>query len=149
MSSLFFAPALFLVPLIGIVLNLAIIYSLLQKKQLLKIANIFFLNQAVADVLFLSLLPFISLEYVFQNWPFGELACRFLITIDSMNQFSSVFLLSVMSVDRYLSITRPLSRMQYRTKKYAWLSSAATWLLSCVLCAPLWFSSQLYGSDGN
>ncbi|XP_075241629.1 somatostatin receptor type 2-like [Convolutriloba macropyga] len=54
-----------------------------------------------------------------------------------------------MSVDRYLGASRPLSRIQFRTKKYAWTLSAATWIASIVLCAPLWFISQSYGGQGR
>ncbi|XP_075259970.1 neuropeptides B/W receptor type 2-like [Convolutriloba macropyga] len=147
MPSPALAPAVLSVPLIGITLNAAILLSLLRKSQLRKIANIFFFNQALADVLFLSLLPFIIIEYYLQNWPFGEIACQSLITLDSMNQFSSVFLLTVMSVDRYLSLSRPLSRIQFRTKRYAWMLSAATWMLACLLCCPLWFFSQSFGNE--
>ena len=149
MPSPALAPAVLSVPLIGITLNAAILLSLLRKSQLRKIANIFFFNQALADVLFLSLLPFIIIEYYLQNWPFGEIACQSLITLDSMNQFSSVFLLTVMSVDRYLSLSRPLSRIQFRTKRYAWMLSAATWMLACLLCCPLWFFSQSFGNEGK
>ena len=149
MTSTLFTLALFSLPLIGVTLNGSIILSLLRKKQMNKIANIFFFNQALADVLFLSLLPFISLEFYLQDWPFGEISCQTLIVLDSMNQFSSVFLLTVMSVDRYFCLSRPLTRMQFRTKNYAWLLSLATWILSCLLCCPLWFFSQSYGSPGS
>ena len=148
MTSLKFAPVLFLVPVVGLSLNISVLISLSRKNQLKKIPNIFFFNQALADTLFLSLLPFITLEYLLDSWFFGEIPCRLLIFLDSINQFSSVYILSVMSVDRYLGASRPLSRIQFRTKKYAWTLSAATWIASIVLCAPLWFISQSYGGQG-
>ena len=69
---------------------------------------------------------------------------RSLVILDSMNQFTSVFLLTVMSVDRYLSLSRPLTGIQFRTKQYAWILSGTAWILAALVCCPLWFASQSF-----
>ncbi|KAK7918638.1 hypothetical protein WMY93_009922 [Mugilogobius chulae] len=41
----------------------------------------------------------------FQNaWMFGDVACKIVMVLDGINQFTSVFCLTVMSVDRYMAL---------------------------------------------
>ncbi|KAB0401618.1 hypothetical protein E2I00_007276, partial [Balaenoptera physalus] len=54
-------------------------------------------------------------------WPFGPVLCRLVMTLDGINQFTSIFCLTVMSVDRYLAV----------------LASAAVWAFSLVMSLPL------------
>lgn len=62
--------------------------------------NIYIFNLALADALATSTLPFQSAKYLMETWPFGELLCSLVLSIDYYNMFTSIFTLTMMSVDR-------------------------------------------------
>ncbi|KAJ7305993.1 hypothetical protein JRQ81_010359 [Phrynocephalus forsythii] len=62
---------------------------------------VWFLNLAAADFVFTLLLP-LSIVYTALgfHWPFGRLLCKLNSTVAFLNMFASVFLLTVISMDR-------------------------------------------------
>ncbi|TKC51062.1 hypothetical protein EI555_006991 [Monodon monoceros] len=77
-----------------------------QAHTLVKTAtNIYLLNLAVADELFMLSVPFVASSATLHHWPFGPALCRAVLSVDGLNSFPSVFCLAVLSVDRYLAGT--------------------------------------------
>ena len=69
--------------------------------------NIYIFNLALADALATSTLPFQSAMYLMGTWAFGEVLCKVVIAIDYYNMFTSIFTLTMMSVDRYIAVCHP------------------------------------------
>uniref|UniRef100_A0A672JZ13 G-protein coupled receptors family 1 profile domain-containing protein n=1 Tax=Sinocyclocheilus grahami TaxID=75366 RepID=A0A672JZ13_SINGR len=65
--------------------------------------TIWFLNLAVADFLFLSLIFTIIYKYRDSDWPFGDFICMLSSLVTVLNMFASTFLLTAISLDRCLS----------------------------------------------
>lgn len=48
-------------------------------------------------------------------WPFGNVLCKAVVSIDYYNMFTSTFTLTVMSIDRYVAVCHPVKALDMRT----------------------------------
>ncbi|XP_028913330.1 somatostatin receptor type 5 [Ornithorhynchus anatinus] len=117
--------------------NSLVIYVVLRFAKMKTVTNIYILNLAVADVLFMLGLPFIAAQNALSYWPFGSALCRLVMAVDGINQFTSVFCLTVMSLDRYLAVVHPLKAAGWRRPPVAKLISAAVWAFSLLMSLPV------------
>ncbi|TRZ00663.1 hypothetical protein DNTS_025743, partial [Danionella cerebrum] len=99
--------------------------------------NIYIFNLALADALATSTLPFQSAKYLMNSWPFGELLCKVVIAIDYYNMFTSIFTLTMMSVDRYIAVCHPVRALAFRTPINAKIINVCIWLLSSAVGVPI------------
>uniref|UniRef100_A0A668TNP2 G-protein coupled receptors family 1 profile domain-containing protein n=1 Tax=Oreochromis aureus TaxID=47969 RepID=A0A668TNP2_OREAU len=99
--------------------------------------NIYIFNLALADALATSTLPFQSAKYLMSTWPFGEVLCKVVIAIDYYNMFTSIFTLTMMSVDRYIAVCHPVKALDFRTPAKAKLINVAIWILSSAIGVPV------------
>ncbi|XP_055991213.1 somatostatin receptor type 5 [Sorex fumeus] len=126
-----------LVCALGLGGNTLVIYVVLRHAKMKTVTNIYILNLAVADVLFMLGLPFLATQYMVSSWPFGPVLCRLVTTLDGINQFTSIFCLTVMSVDRYLAVVHPVRSARWRRPRVAKLASATVWVFSLLMSLPL------------
>lgn len=99
--------------------------------------NIYIFNLALADALATSTLPFQSAKYLMSTWPFGEPLCKVVIAIDYYNMFTSIFTLTMMSVDRYIAVCHPVRALDFRTPAKAKLINVCIWILSSAVGVPV------------
>nr|XP_057907721.1 neuropeptides B/W receptor type 2-like [Doryrhamphus excisus] len=123
---------------VGLTGNTAVIYVILKAPKMKTVTNMFILNLAIADDLFTLVLPINIGEHLLHHWPFGEVLCKVILSIDHYNIFSSIYFLTVMSVDRYLVVLATVSskRMPYRTYRAAKIISLCVWLLVILIVMP-------------
>ncbi|KAK5925868.1 hypothetical protein CgunFtcFv8_021489 [Champsocephalus gunnari] len=62
---------------------------------------VYIVNLALADLLYLSTIPFVVCTYFAHDWLFGEAGCRILLSLDLLTMHASVFILVAMSLERY------------------------------------------------
>lgn len=98
--------------------------------------NIYIFNLALADALATSTLPFQSAKYLMNTWPFGEVLCKLIIAIDYYNMFTSIFTLTMMSVDRYVAVCHPVKALDFRTPIKAKMINVCIWILSSAAGIP-------------
>ncbi len=122
--------------------------------------SFFIKNLALADLLmglYLFIIAYYDAsfrgEYIRheENWR-NSWQCNFSGLLSTISSEASVFILTVITVDRYLSVLYPFS-LKRRTKSFAILSMGAIWLLSILLATlPLLsrdlFGDEFYGSNG-
>ncbi|KFP54136.1 Delta-type opioid receptor, partial [Cathartes aura] len=99
--------------------------------------NIYIFNLALADALATSTLPFQSAKYLMETWPFGELLCKVVLSIDYYNMFTSIFTLTMMSVDRYVAVCHPVKALDFRTPAKAKVINVCIWVLSSLIGVPI------------
>ncbi|NXN87841.1 SSR5 protein, partial [Bombycilla garrulus] len=126
-----------LVCAVGLSGNALVIYVVLRHAKMKTVTNIYILNLAVADVLFMLGLPFLATQNAVSYWPFGSLLCRLVMTVDGVNQFTSIFCLTVMSMDRYLAVVHPVRSAKWRRPRVAKLIGAAVWSFSFLVVLPV------------
>ncbi|MEE6481848.1 hypothetical protein FKM82_013024 [Ascaphus truei] len=99
--------------------------------------TVWFLNLAIADFIFTFFLP-LSIAYTALgfDWPFGTFLCKFNSTIAILNLFASVFLLTVISADRCVSVVLPVWSQNHRTPRLASIVSLFIWIAAFFLCSP-------------
>lgn len=136
-STLLTAVTYLSVFVVGLAGNSLAIYVLLRYAGMKTVTNIYILNLAIADELYIIGLPFLAAQNVLSYWPFGSFLCRVVMTADSMNQFTSIFCLTVMSVDRYLAVVHPIRSTNWRHPRVAKVVSAAVWAVSFVVVLPV------------
>ncbi|XP_054851035.1 somatostatin receptor type 5 [Eublepharis macularius] len=126
-----------LVCTIGLGGNTLVIYVVLRYTKMKTVTNIYILNLAIADVLFMLGLPFLATQNAISYWPFGTFLCRLVTAVDGINQFTSIFCLTVMSLDRYMAIVHPIKSTKWRRPRVAKLISVAVWTLSFLVVLPM------------
>ncbi|KAL7830583.1 hypothetical protein SRHO_G00317100 [Serrasalmus rhombeus] len=96
---------------------------------------VYIVNLALADLLYLATVPFVVCTYFAKDWYFGDVGCRILFSLDFLTMHASIFILTVMSTERYLAVVNPLdtlARARRCRRAVAW----AVWLTSFVLSLP-------------
>ncbi|XP_066520319.1 somatostatin receptor type 2 [Hoplias malabaricus] len=133
----------FVVCAIGLCGNTLVMYVILRYAKMKTVTNIYILNLAMADVLCMLSLPFIAIQLALLHWPFGATICRIVLTMDSLNQFTSIFFLTVMSIDRYLAVVHPIKSTKWRKPRVAKTISLALWGVSLLVILPIIIFSGL------
>lgn len=127
----------FVVCIVGLCGNTLVIYVILRYAKMKTITNIYILNLAIADELFMLGLPFLAMQVALVHWPFGKAICRVVMTVDGINQFTSIFCLTVMSIDRYLAVVHPIKSAKWRRPRTAKMISLAAWGASLLVILPI------------
>ncbi|XP_051944164.1 kappa-type opioid receptor [Hippocampus zosterae] len=125
-----------LVFVVGLVGNCLVMYVIIRYTKMKTATNIYILNLAVADALVTTTIPFQSTDFLLSSWPFGEVACKVFISIDYYNMFTSIFTLTMMSVDRYVAVCHPVKALDFRTPVKAKVINVLIWVLSSTAGMP-------------
>lgn len=129
--------------MVGLLGNTLAIYVVLRYAKMKTVTNMYLLNLALADELYILGLPFLTTQNVLSYWPFGEFLCRVVMTVDSINQFTSTFCLTVMSIDRYLAVVHPIRSVKWRQPKVAKIINGLVWVVSFVVVLPVTIYSDV------
>ncbi|XP_069477147.1 kappa-type opioid receptor [Ambystoma mexicanum] len=115
---------------VGLVGNSLVMFVIIRYTKMKTATNIYIFNLAMADALVTTTMPFQSTEYLMNSWPFGNVLCKIVISIDYYNMFTSIFTLTMMSVDRYIAVCHPVKALDFRTPLKAKVINVCIWLLS-------------------
>ncbi|XP_049903870.1 opioid receptor, delta 1b [Epinephelus moara] len=126
-----------LICVVGLLGNVLVMYGVVRYTKMKTATNIYIFNLALADALATSTLPFQSAKYLMNTWPFGEVLCKVVIAIDYYNMFTSIFTLTMMSVDRYIAVCHPVRALDFRTPAKAKLINVGIWILSSAVGVPV------------
>ncbi|XP_034419418.1 B2 bradykinin receptor-like [Cyclopterus lumpus] len=120
--------------LLGVIGNSCVLCVFCLQKRRSSVADIYLSNLAAADLLMVSCLPFWVATIVNKfHWRFGEAMCQLINIVIGMNYYSSVLFLTLVSVDRYLALTRPLT--QGRKRRAFWARG---------ICFSIWIAGVLF-----
>ncbi|XP_030044997.1 neuropeptides B/W receptor type 1 [Microcaecilia unicolor] len=136
---------------VGLTGNTAVIYVILKAPNMKTVTNMFILNLAIADELFTLVLPINIADYLLLQWPFGEFMCKLIISIDQYNIFSSIYFLTVMSIDRYLVVVATVKskKISYRTYRAAKTVSLCVWMFVTVIILPFIIFAKIHDEYGR
>uniref|UniRef100_A0A673GEE8 Somatostatin-like receptor F_48D10.1 n=1 Tax=Sinocyclocheilus rhinocerous TaxID=307959 RepID=A0A673GEE8_9TELE len=79
-STMVTAVISFTVFIVGLTGNTLAIYVVLRYSKMKTVTNIYILNLAVADELYILGLPFLTTQNVLSYWPFGSFLCRCILS---------------------------------------------------------------------
>ncbi|XP_075922658.1 delta-type opioid receptor isoform X2 [Petromyzon marinus] len=126
-----------IVCVVGLVGNILVMYVIVRYTKMKTATNTYIFNLALADTLVTTTLPFQSADYLMGSWPFGEVICKVVMSIDYYNMFTSIFTLTIMSVDRYIAVCHPVKALDFRTPSKAKLINICIWILSSAIGIPV------------
>lgn len=142
-----FYTAVFLTGVLG---NLLLISVLHFKQGSRRLIDIFIINLAASDFIFLITLPlWVDKEASLGLWRTGSFLCKGSSYMISVNMHCSIFLLTCMSVDRYLAIVHPPVSRKFRRRDCAYGVCATVWFISCLLGLPTLLSRELTLINGK
>nr|XP_033781311.1 leukotriene B4 receptor 2-like [Geotrypetes seraphini] len=123
---------------LGLPGNAFIIWSILWKLRTKEksVTCILILNLALADGTVLLLTPFFISFLTMSTWVFGRVICKTVYYICCLNMFASIFIITLMSLDRCLAVTRPYLAQTIRKKKVVLKMMLAIWVTAFLLAIP-------------
>lgn len=97
----------------------------------------FLMNLCIADILIASLyIPFVTVDlYVAGSWIFGDFMCKLVSFLYYFATNFSILILTVISVERYVSVCRP--RQMRLTAKKAFVTTVILWFVAGFTALPL------------
>lgn len=122
--------------LVGNALALYLLHSRHRQKQ--SSINCFVMGLAITDLQFVLTLPFWAVDTALDfRWPFGQVMCKIISSVTTMNMYASVYFLTAMSVARYYSISSALKMHSRRTAatRAKW-TSLGIWTVSLLATLP-------------
>ncbi|XP_012715037.3 C-C chemokine receptor type 5 [Fundulus heteroclitus] len=115
------------------VINVLVLAILRRFEKLSTVVNILLVNLVVSSMIFMSSLPFVAYYMQFE-WKFGSVMCKIVFSVYFLGFYSSVFFLTMLTIDRYFAIVHLMSARHGRSRCYAIISCTVVWLISGLAC---------------
>ncbi|XP_039630907.1 melanin-concentrating hormone receptor 1-like [Polypterus senegalus] len=152
-SSVFMPTVFGIICLLGIIGNTIVIVTVFKKSKFRcrsSVPDIFIVNLSVVDLLFLLGMPFLIHQLMGNGvWHFGETMCTIITALDTNSQFTSTYILTAMTLDRYLATVYPLTSSRFRTPTVAVLIICVLWIVSFLSITPVWMYARLIPIPGG
>uniref|UniRef100_A0A3Q2WFW6 5-hydroxytryptamine receptor 7 n=1 Tax=Haplochromis burtoni TaxID=8153 RepID=A0A3Q2WFW6_HAPBU len=131
--------------------NLLVVISVCFVKKLRQPSNYLIVSLALADLsVALAVMPFVSItDLIGGQWIFGQFFCNVFIAMDVMCCTASIMTLCVISIDRYLGITKPLTYPVRQNGCCMAKMILSVWLLSASITLPPLFGWAQNVNDGR
>uniref|UniRef100_A0A8C6U3Q4 G protein-coupled receptor 182 n=1 Tax=Neogobius melanostomus TaxID=47308 RepID=A0A8C6U3Q4_9GOBI len=119
----------------GLLENLLVLWVNCRRRHSANGVLFCILNVCLSDTMMIIVLPFSMMEMAIKNvWLWGSFLCRVTNLIYTVNFYSSSFFLALMTLERYLSLTKPGFPALFPTVgRRRWWLCAGVWLLSLFL----------------
>ncbi|NXC46634.1 LPAR6 protein, partial [Penelope pileata] len=135
---------------LGLIENVLALYLLSHKVKHASPSPVYMINLALADTLFVCVLPFkIHYHLNRNNWIFGDMACRITGALYYINICLSIAFFTCICVDRYIAVLHPFTYIQIKAPHYAAVV-AVLWLVALGFMVSLILGGPLHNSGpGN
>nr|XP_039262673.1 uncharacterized protein LOC120338788 [Styela clava] len=120
--------------------NGLIIASVTVVRKLRQPANYLIVSLAFSDFLVaVVVLPLTIVYDILGEWVFGPTMCNIHVSFDVICCATSILNLCMISIDRYLMVTRPMKYPKKRTAKLMVFMICTAWILACLIIFPALF----------
>ncbi|MBN3299362.1 LT4R1 protein, partial [Amia calva] len=134
--------------LVGTPGNLLVIWTILRHIRPRSHTVLLILNLAAADLLVLITLP-LWIYSLADAWVFGQAACKAMVYVIYACMYSSVFLISTMSVERCVAVLHPFALHGWRKEGVMAKVLAVIWVLAFVFSIPVILTHTVDEEDGR
>ncbi|XP_068105658.1 cysteinyl leukotriene receptor 1 [Hyperolius riggenbachi] len=112
--------------------------------------HMYMLNLVISDLLFIFTLPFRVVYYVNRgHWMFGDLFCRFSSYSFYVNLYCSIFILTAMSITRFLAVVHPVKNLRFISIKRAKWVCIGIWVFVTLTSSPFLMSGTRVHPETN
>nr|XP_040054605.1 leukotriene B4 receptor 1-like isoform X2 [Gasterosteus aculeatus aculeatus] len=133
--------------LVGAPGNLLVIWTILKHVKQRSHTVVVILHLAVADLLVLITLP-LWIYSLAHFWLFGEAACKAMVFMINTCMYSSVFLITLMSVERFVAVRYPFVSAGWKRKRALNKVLLALWTAAFLFSIPV-IPTQVVGADSG
>lgn len=127
--------------------NLLVIWTILRHVKQRSHTVVLILHLAVADLLVLITLPLWIYALVF-SWVFGEIFCKAMVYLINGCMYASVFLITLMSVERFLAVRYPFASAKWKRQKALNKVLLALWAVAFLFSIPV-IPTQVVGQEAD
>ncbi|XP_067856961.1 histamine H3 receptor-like [Heptranchias perlo] len=137
-SAVLLASLMILLVIVTVLGNALVVLAFVVDKSLRSQNNFFLLNLAISDFLVGAFCIPMYVPYVLTGrWMLGKNLCKLWLVIDYLLCTSSVFNIVLISYDRFLSVTRPVTyRAKQGKRRNAAVKMMLIWLTAFLLYGP-------------
>ncbi|XP_069502532.1 uracil nucleotide/cysteinyl leukotriene receptor-like [Ambystoma mexicanum] len=115
---------------LGLVGNIIALWYFISTKTTTSPANVFMVNLATIDLIFVLTLPCkIVYHAMDNNWIFGEALCKITGSLFFANLYGSTMFLTVICLDRYVAVVHPIKALQLKKPLYRVVASIIIWAI--------------------
>ncbi|XP_046330566.1 QRFP-like peptide receptor [Haliotis cracherodii] len=130
--------------LVGLVGNILIICTVASDKNVRKAKNYYLLNLAAADLMVtLFCMPMAITTIIYRLWIYGEFLCKAIVFVQGIAVANSIFTLTAMSIDRYISIQHPVTAHRVTSPGQALIIILVIWIVSGIFMGPLLYIRKI------
>ncbi|XP_029800999.1 C-C chemokine receptor type 6 isoform X2 [Suricata suricatta] len=136
-SGLFVPIAYSLICVFGLLGNVLVVITFAFYKKAKSMTDVYLLNMAIADILFVLTLPFWAVSHATGKWVFSNAMCKLMKGIYAVNFNCGMLLLTCVSMDRYIAIVQATKSFRLRSRTLAHRRA---------ICLVVWGASVLISS---
>ncbi|KAJ8372204.1 hypothetical protein AAFF_G00293790 [Aldrovandia affinis] len=134
--------------LVGAPGNLLVIWTILRHVKQRSHTVVLILHLATADLLALATLP-LWVYALARSWVFGEAACKATVYVINACMYVSVFAITLMSVERFVTVRYPFVSVAWRKRRLLSKVLLVLWAAAFLLSAPVIPTQVLDEADGR
>ncbi|XP_007191507.2 CX3C chemokine receptor 1 [Balaenoptera acutorostrata] len=135
LGTVFLAILYSLVFAFGLVGNLLVVFALTNSQKPKSITDVYLLNLAFSDLLFVATLPFWT-HYLINEQGLHNAVCKLTTAFFFIGFFGGIFFITIISIDRYLAIVLAANSMNNRTVQHGVTISLGVWAAAILVAAP-------------
>ncbi|XP_056384093.1 leukotriene B4 receptor 1-like [Hyla sarda] len=122
--------------IIGFPGNVFVIWTIFTRMKKRTVTCILISNLAIADIILILTIPFFLHLLSTGSWRFGVIIFKMCHYVSCLSMYASIFLITFMSMDRFLAVAKPHMSHKVRTKLAAHIIVLAVWVLASLLAIP-------------
>ncbi|XP_030622599.1 leukotriene B4 receptor 1 [Chanos chanos] len=134
--------------LVGAPGNFLVIWTIVRHVKPRSHTVVLILHLAVADLLVLITLP-LWIYSMARYWVFGVVACKVMVYIINACMYSSVFLITLMSVERFVAVRYPFASLGWKKRNALKKVLLVVWVSAFLLSVPIIPTQTLGGDPGE
>ncbi|XP_041040274.1 C-C chemokine receptor type 9-like [Carcharodon carcharias] len=128
----------------GLLGNSLVIVTYVYYEKLKTVTDVYMMNLAIADLLFLCTLPFWAVD-AYTEWIFGTFMCKIVNGAYTVNFYSCMLILTHVSVNRYKAIVQATKMLNNKNKKeHSMFICVGVWVFTLILTLPEFILSEAY-----
>lgn len=128
--------------------NLLVIWTIIRHVKQRSHTVLLIMHLAIADLLVVITLPLWIYSFS-RSWVFSEVGCKAIVYVIYASMYASVFLITIMSVERFLAVRYPFTSAVWRKKEILNKILFFVWVVSFLFSIPVIITQVLDGITGE